>query len=133
MNQSPQKEQVNRREKKIQDADLENIMGNLLRYGVLLSSVIVLIGGIIYLFRHGAEQPHYRTFVGEPRTLLEIGQLWHAALNGRGRPIIQLGLFVLIATPILRIVTSIIGYLLEKDYLYTVITLIVLLVIASSF
>lgn len=117
----------------MQDADLEKVMGNLLRYGVLLSSVIVLAGGIIYLFRHGSEQPHYQKFIGEPRTMNEIGQLWQAALNGRGRPIIQLGLFVLIATPIMRIVISIIGYLLEKDYLYMLITLVVLLVVATSF
>ena len=108
-------------------------MGNLLRYGVLLSSLIVLAGGIIYLFRHGNEQPHYHKFTGEPKTIGEIGQLWHAAMNGRGRPIIQLGLFVLVATPVLRIVTSVIGYFLERDYLYMAITIAVLLVIATSF
>lgn len=133
MNNGKKKEDQSTGSRGIQDTDLEGVMGNLLRYGVLLSSVIVLAGGTIYLFRHGSEQPHYHKFLGEPRTMNEIGQLWQAALHGKGRPIIQLGLFVLIATPIMRIVVSIIGYLLEKDYLYMLITLVVLLVIATSF
>jgi uncharacterized membrane protein len=59
--------------------------------------------------------------------------MWQAVLRGEGRPLIQIGLLVLIATPLARIVFSIIGYLLEKDYLYTVITAIVLLVICWNF
>jgi uncharacterized membrane protein len=59
--------------------------------------------------------------------------MWKAMLRGEGRPLIQIGLLVLIATPLARIVFSIFGYLLEKDYLYTVITAIVLLVIVWNF
>jgi uncharacterized membrane protein len=47
--------------------------------------------------------------------------------------LIQLGLFVLIATPIARILFSVFGYLFEKDYLYVVITLLVLIVILWNF
>jgi uncharacterized membrane protein len=119
--------------KKIQDADLEKVIGNLLRYGVLTASLIVLAGGIVYLIRHGAEAPEYGQFKGEPDIMRSPGPMWHAILNGRGRPLIALGLLVLIATPIARILCSIVGYLLEKDWLYTVITVIVLLVILWNF
>jgi uncharacterized membrane protein len=61
------------------------------------------------------------------------GLMWQALLRGEGRPLIQLGLLLLIATPIARIAISILGYLLEKDYLYTVLTVIVLLVILWNF
>jgi uncharacterized membrane protein len=44
-----------------------------------------------------------------------------------------LGLLVLVATPIARIVLSVFGYLLEKDYLYVAITAIVLAVIGWNF
>lgn len=118
---------------KIRDADLEKIIGNLLRYGVLASSLIVCAGGIIYLIRHGSQAPDYREFKGEPDTMKVPRLLWQAVLQGHGRPLIQLGLLVLIATPIARIAFSIIGYLLEKDYLYTVLTAIVLLVILWNF
>ncbi|MGZ3938857.1 MAG: DUF1634 domain-containing protein [Flavisolibacter sp.] len=117
---------------KIQDRDIENSMGSLLRYGVLTSLSVVLIGAVFYLLQHGSEAPNYNKFVGEPKRFSEIKQVWNSAWHGRGRSIIQLGLFILIATPIARIVFSIIGYILERDYLYIIITLIVLGVILFS-
>jgi uncharacterized membrane protein len=118
--------------KKITDRDLELIMGNLLRYGVLLSALIVATGGIIYLFQYGHQIQDYRNFESEPERLRNISTIWNEALRGHGRSVIQLGLLVLIATPIARIVFSIIGYLLERDYLYILITLAVLCIILFS-
>jgi uncharacterized membrane protein len=121
------------RHHKMQDRDIEKIMGSLLRYGVLTSLFVVLIGAAFYLFQHGTEAPSYKKFLGEPKRLSEVKQVWNSAWRGRGRSIIQLGLFILIATPIARIVFSIIGYILERDYLYIIITLVVLGVILFSF
>jgi len=118
---------------RIQDADLEKIIGNLLRYGVLTASVVVFAGGMVYLWRHGAQTPQYHEFKGEPDKMKQPRLIWEAILRGEGRPLIQLGLLILIATPIARIAFSIFGYLLEKDYLYTVLTVIVLLVILINF
>ena len=117
---------------KIQDRDIEKIMGNLLRYGVLTSLFVVLIGAVFYLSQHGSEAPSYKKFIGEPKRFSELNQVWSSAWQKRGRSIIQLGLFILIATPIARIVFSILGYILERDYLYIIITSIVLCVILYS-
>ena len=119
--------------KKITDTDLEKLIGQLLRIGVLLSSIVVIAGGMVYLWRHGREKPQFHVFRGEPEKMRMPGPLFRAILNGEGRPLIQLGLFILIATPILRIVFSVFGYLLEKDYLYVLITAIVLGVILWNF
>ncbi|HXB91870.1 MAG TPA: DUF1634 domain-containing protein [Puia sp.] len=119
--------------RRIQDADLESIIGQLLRYGVLISSLVVAAGGVVYLYRHGTEPPLYRQFKGEPSKMRELRPLWEAVLRGEGRPLIQLGLLILVATPIARILFSIFGYLVEKDYLYVVITLVVLTVILWNF
>lgn len=119
--------------KKVTDEDLEKIIGQLLRYGVLLSSLVVLAGGIVYLIRHGRQFPQYGTFRGEPDKMREPVPMWKAIIHGEGRPLIQLGLLLLIATPIARIVFSIFGYLVEKDYLYMLITGIVLVVILWNF
>jgi len=118
---------------KFRDADLEQIIGELLRYGVLASSVVVLTGGIVYLVRHGGQYPQYREFRGEPDKMRNPLLMWEAMWRGEGRPLIQLGLLILVATPIARILFSFIGYLLEKDYLYAVLTVIVLLVILLNF
>jgi uncharacterized membrane protein len=117
---------------KLTDKDLEIVMGNLLRFGVLLSATIVLVGAVIYLSQHGLEYPNYNTFLGEPKGLMNISSIWKATLQGNGKSIIQLGLLVLIATPIARIVFSIFGFIVEKDFLYTSITLLVLAVIIFS-
>ena len=114
------------------DKDMQEIIGNLLRGGVLLSTGIVIIGGIIYLYRHGHELPEYRTFHGQPQEFRTIPGIFRSVWQGRGRGVIQLGILVLIATPVFRVAFSIIGYLLEKDYLYMVITLVVLAIILFS-
>ena len=108
-------------------------MGNLLRYGVLFSAIIVLTGAIVYLNQHGSKAPHYSSFEGEPKQLIEIKSILQTVVQGKGSAIIQLGLFCLISTPIARIFFSVIGFLLEKDIFYTVITLIVLTVVLLGF
>src|ERR1700677_4571009 len=124
---------MERAKRKIGDQDLERIIGQLLRYGVLISSLVVLAGGIVYLIRHGRQFPQYGTFTGEPDKMREPVPMWKAIIHGEGRPLIQLGLLLLIATPIARIIFSIFGYLVEKDYLYMLITGIVLAVILWNF
>ena len=114
------------------DRNIETAMGNLLRYGVLLSAAIVLVGGSIYLMRHGHEEPALRSFSGEPKQFTNLSMIFEYALKGSGRAIIQVGVLVLIATPIARILFSIIGFIKEKDVLYTGITLFVLGVIIAS-
>jgi uncharacterized membrane protein len=119
--------------KKIQDKDLELIIGQLLRYGVLLSSLVVAAGGIVYFIRHGYQQPAFDTFRGEPDKMRKPLEMLKAIGHGEGRPLIAFGLLLLILTPIARIGFSIIGYLLEKDYLYVLITGFVLAVILLNF
>ena len=112
------------------DKDVALIVGQLLRAGVVTSSVIALIGGIIYLIAHGADTPHYTKFIGAPKNLRHINGIIDGLLVFDARAIIQMGILVLIATPILRVMLSAIAFAIEKDYLYVVITLIVLSIIA---
>ena len=110
----------------VKDRDIEKMMGNLLRYGVLTSAAVVITGAVFYLIQHGGDYPQYQQFAGEPKRFREFNEVWRTALQGRGRSIIQIGLFILIATPVARILFSVISYLLEKDYLYVLVTLLVL-------
>lgn len=118
--------------RKWQDKDMEVIIGNLLRGGVLLSTSVVAVGGAIYLIRHGSALPDYKTFQNEPDTLRTVSGILRSVWGGRGRGIIQLGILILIATPVFRVAFSVVGYLLEKDYLYMCITLLVLGIILFS-
>jgi uncharacterized membrane protein len=108
------------------DTRIEQWMGNLLRAGVLLSAAVVLVGAGVYLTRHGAERADYRAFRGEPDDLRNPAGIVHGALSGRGRGLIQLGLLILLATPIARVAFSVLAFAGERDYLYVLFTLVVL-------
>ena len=120
-----------------QDAgvDLEKmdaIIGNLLRTGVALAAALVFIGGLIYLFRHGAEPPVYAVFRGEPADLRTLAGIFHDVRFLRGRGIIQLGLLVLIATPVARVAFLVFAFARQRDMLYTAVALTVLALLAYS-
>jgi uncharacterized membrane protein len=114
------------------DHRIEVILGNLLRVGVLISAAVVLCGACIYLSRHAHEPADYRVFKGEPSDFRTISGVIQSVLNGRGRGWIQLGLLLLIATPIARVAFSIVGFALERDRLYVAFTLIVLAILLYS-
>jgi uncharacterized membrane protein len=114
------------------DQRIENILGNLLRAGVLLSALVVLIGGIIYLLRHGHSPMDFRVFRGEPADLRGVRGIIRDTVALRGRGIIQLGLLLLIATPVARVAFSIFGFAEERDRMYVVFTLIVFSILLYS-
>jgi len=118
--------------KKFKDADMQLVIGWVLRIGVFLSMSVVFLGGIIYLYRHGHELPGHTTFTGIPAFLQTGGGIIDGIINMRGRAIIQLGIILLIATPIARVLFSAVGFVLEKDYLYVGISILVLAIIVAS-
>jgi uncharacterized membrane protein len=115
------------------DIRVEQHLGNLLRAGVLLAAVVVLAGGTVYLVHHGREpRPDLSAFHGEPAELSSPSGIIQAAFSLRGRAIIQLGLLLLIATPVARVFFSVFAFARERDYLYVLLTLIVLGVLLYS-
>jgi uncharacterized membrane protein len=110
----------------ITDKQMDEIIGHLLRAGVILSAVFVLAGGAVYLARHPEPVIDYRMFQGEPAELRTVSGIVHEAVAFRGRGLIQLGLLILIATPIARVAFSAVAFLYQRDWTYVVVTLIVL-------
>ncbi len=121
-----------RPDQNLTDQQLENIVGNLLRAGVSLSAFVVALGAVIYLTRHGREPASYRVFRGEPSDLRSLSGIVREAFAFRGRGIIQFGLLLLIATPVVRVALSIWGFAAEHDRMYMIFTGIVLIVLLYS-
>ena len=117
---------------KFKDKDMQAIIGWILRIGVSASMILVFIGGIFFVFRHGHSIPDYKNFKGVPYFIHNTGGILEGVRNLKGQAIIQLGIILLIATPIIRVAFSAVGFIIEKDYLYTAISLIVLLIIFAS-
>jgi uncharacterized membrane protein len=105
---------------------MDEIMGTLLRTGVILAAVVVFVGGVVYLSRHRVPPTNYHVFQGEPAEVRTISGILHEALAFNGRGLIQLGLLILIATPIARVVFSVLAFLYQRDWMYVVVTLFVL-------
>jgi len=114
------------------DTQVEQTMGNLLRAGVLGAAAVVVLGGILYLAKYRSEPPNYRLFRGEPAELRSPAGIVRDALDFRNRGLIQLGLLLLIATPVARVLFSVYAFLRQRDYPYVVFTLIVLAVLLYS-
>ncbi|MDV6167358.1 DUF1634 domain-containing protein [Flavobacterium sp. DG1-102-2] len=115
------------------DKNFQLIIGNLLRYGVWISLAFAALGGVIYLIHHGGELENYSNFVEKDSNLfVVIDSVIEGAIQGRGESVIFFGVILLFLTPVLRILLSLMSFILEKDYLYTVITLVVILIIIIS-
>lgn len=119
--------------KNFTDVDLNRSVGNLLRLGVILSVTTSIIG-FVKLFTEGFKMPRKYTMLNMGTSSEKVwSHFWETLCKGEGMAIIQLGILMLIFTPLMRIIFALIGYLKEKDYVYVVISSIVLAIMAVSF
>jgi uncharacterized membrane protein len=116
---------------------VEWLVSRMLRVGVSISMIILLLGVCSFFVHHPrdlfrsdvldklvspqAQFPHTVTAV--------VRQLDHF----QAPAVIAIGLLVLIATPVMRVAVSIIGFSLERDWVYVCLTVFVLLVLLASF
>ena len=114
------------------DDRMDSIMAILLRTGVLLAASFVFVGGLIFLTRHPTPASNYRVFQGEPPELRTITGIVGQALHFHGRGLIQLGLLLLIATPLARVLFSVLAFIYERDWTYVLVTLVVLSLLTYS-
>jgi uncharacterized membrane protein len=110
----------------LNDARIEIIVGNLLRAGVVLAALVSAAGAAWYLAMYGSAPVFYQHFQRGP-----IGLRAVAALPGPMR-LMEIGLLLLIFTPVARVGFSLVAFYLEGDRVYVGITLLVLLVLLFS-
>ena len=113
------------------DQKVEEIVGNLLRAGLIAAAVVVPAGRIPYLIQSGATSPHYGVFHGEPADLRQLSAIVSGALALRSRALIQFGL-LLIATPVARVVFAVFAFARQYDRTYVIVALILLAVLLFS-
>jgi len=85
--------------------DLERILGRVLLIGSGLSTIVLALG-------------------------LVLAVLWPA--HAAGERLLRAGLVILMATPALRVLVSVVEYAQRRDWLFAGLTATVLLVLASS-
>lgn len=114
------------------EEDVEQWIGLLLRTGVLVAAAVAAIGAVVYLARYGGDRENYFWFRGVPRGLDSVHGVVAGALQLRSRWVIQLGLLLLIATPIARVALSLVAFARQRDRLYVLVTAIVLVLLLFS-
>ena len=114
------------------DKDVQVILGTLLRVGVIVSTAVVLLGGIIFLTNQSSQTVSFSEFKPEKVKFSSVAEILSGLKTFDGLAIIQFGVLLLIFTPIARVVFSIFSFLMEKDYMYVLIGIIVLCVIITS-
>jgi uncharacterized membrane protein len=122
---------------------MELAISSVLRWGVLVSAAVILIGILAFALTHrtGYAQvpPHhlrdllaYHQERGPAYFPTAVHEVLVGALGGKPYAVIAFGIILLIATPVVRVAMSVLFFLAQRDWLYVVITLIVLTVLLGS-
>lgn len=114
------------------DRHLETIIGNLLRAGVLLAAAIVSVGGVLYLFQHHSDTVRYQKFTAGGDDVRTLAGIVRSASHMNSEGLIQLGLLLLIATPVARVALAVVGFSLERDRMYVAVSVLVLGILVFS-
>jgi uncharacterized membrane protein len=117
---------------RLNDKQVEILIGQVLRAGVMLSCFVTLVGLGMYLFQHATATPNYRVFHSVNAPLRSVYQLIPHAFHGNPMAIIQLGVLLLIATPVARVAFLVGAFALERDRMYVVVSGLVLVILLGS-
>lgn len=117
--------------------DLQNLIGNTLRWGVTIACVLAAFGGTLYVMNHGLEPlPDYTRFsyatAAQHTEYTTFSGILHGLTERNALSWIQLGVVALLLTPIVRVVLSLVDFAKQRDWLYTAITAIVLAIIIAN-
>jgi uncharacterized membrane protein len=94
-----------------------------LLFGLVISGSLLILGTTISLASHEAKPPQH-----PPSVATMLSQ----AIHGNGVAILNLGIFVLMLTPILRVIVLAVGWLLERQWRFAAIALFVLVLLTTS-
>jgi uncharacterized membrane protein len=118
--------------KRPNDAQVGLWISAVLRGGVLLAAAVVIIGAVLYLVAHAGERLDFSHFHAVAAGLDSVHGVVRGVFAGDSQAVMQLGLLLLVATPVARVALSLVSFAAEHDWLYVVITLVVLGVLVAS-
>ncbi|RZI49360.1 DUF1634 domain-containing protein [Lactococcus kimchii] len=101
---------------------IERNIGKILRVGVFISAVVIIIGILMFVVSGHSGYP-------EGIWPDKFNEILTGLVEFRALAWLMAGLFLLILTPVLRVVASIISFTKEGDKLYVIITSLVLIIL----
>jgi uncharacterized membrane protein len=94
---------------------------------------VVLAGGILYLLQNGGSKADYGHFQGAPVAVTTVSGIVDGAMHMDASGVIGLGILLLIATPICRVIFGVVGFAVLRDKFYTAVSVVVLVILLYSF
>ena len=111
------------------DHQIELFIGRVLQFGVLVASAVVLVGGVMMLAHAGHTPVDFREFRGEPGLVSGLVAIVRGAFALDPRAVVQLGLVLLIATPVTRVALALVAFVVQRDRLYVGVSALVLVLL----
>jgi uncharacterized membrane protein len=116
---------------------MSNILGIVLRIGVVLSGVTISLGALLFMVTHSLDDAStYLTY--DPAVIphgtfpVSLGSIASGIVSLDPYSIIQLGFLILLATPVARVGFSLFLFASERDRLYVYLTGAVLVILLFS-
>ena len=108
---------------------IQDVSAWVLRIGVVTSVLVMALGLTLAFIHHPPSVHHMQTAVLNDH----LSVIYHGVMRGDGESIIDVGLFILVLTPVARVLASVILFaLVDRDWFYTAVTLIVLILTLVS-
>ncbi len=123
---------------RVAELRLRRLISVTLRGGLLVAASVGALGAGLYLAMHWNDKVTFDTFRGVQPQYASLPVILHNALASstagevRGRAVAQTGILLLVLTPVMRVVFSLFGFAVERDWTYVSITAVVLLVLTVS-
>ncbi len=114
------------------EGEMEVWISRGLLFGVILAALIILAGLALFLVSGPGGGESLKTLVDQQKGVANLWSILRGIGRGDGKSLIQLGLFVLILTPISRVAMSVFFFLRERDRIFVVITSVVLLILLGG-
>jgi len=108
------------------DHAVDQFIGRVLQVGVMLSAAVVIVGAVMLLAVDAGEPADFAVFMGQPDELRSVQGILGGVLDLNPRAILQLGLVLLVATPVARVALTFVAFVIQRDRLYTAMTGVVL-------
>lgn len=120
--------------KTAEKTDIQLLIARTLRWGVGIACALAVVGGAMYLWQHGGEPmkdyTHFPADAESSRTAYTtLDGIFSGVMGLTAVGWIQLGVVVLLLTPMMRVALSLVDFVKERDWLYAFITAVVLAVI----
>ncbi len=114
------------------DRQAEQLVGRILQIGVLISATVVLAGGLLYLSQNAQKTVGHHRFHVESQRLRNVPEIGQDAVRLDSLAVMQLGVLLLILTPVARVAFTVLVFLVQRDYTFVAVTLFVLTMLLFS-